>query len=140
MGHLVEPDAIRFVKGRVDQRSREPNVIVDQMLTMEEVERTFTDKLAVKFQHGLHDEQDMIRVRDVISRHPGTSEVVLLAEMPDETNPGQKIRYVLQTPDSFRVGCTTELKNELVEAIGEMHFKFHAQPIRKAGQSQGVGR
>ncbi len=140
MGHLVEPDAIRFVKGRVDQRSREPNVIVDQMLTMEEVEKTFTDKLAVKFQHGLHDEQDMIRVRDVLSRHPGTSEVVLLAEMPDDTNPGQKLRYVLQTPDSFCVACTSELKNELAEAIGEMHFKFHAQPIRKAGTNRGVGR
>ena len=56
MGHLVEADALRFVKGRVDQRSREPNVIVDQMMTMDEVEKTFTDRLAVKFQLGLHDE------------------------------------------------------------------------------------
>ena len=83
----------------------------------------------------------MIRVRDVLSRHPGLAEVVLLAEMPcSSTGPAIASTHDRQTPDSFRVACTSELRAELAEAIGENHFKFHAQPIRKAGAGRSVGR
>jgi DNA polymerase-3 subunit alpha len=139
-GHLVEQDALRFIKGRVDQRGREPNVIVDQIMTLEDVEKTFTDRLAVKFQQGLHDEQDMRRVRDVLARHPGLAEVVLVAETPDDASPGRRLRFVLAAPDALRVACTPELKSELAQAIGENHFKFHAAPVRKNGPARNGGR
>ncbi len=140
MGHLVEPDAICFVKGRVDRRGREPNLIVNQIMSLDEAEKTFTDRLAIKFQHGLHDENDMIRVRDILNRHPGLADVILLVETPDEKTNDRQLRYVMQLPNSMRVACDAALRTELAAALGENHFRFHAAPVKKNGNGNNIGR
>ena len=140
MGHLVESDAICYVKGRVDRRGREPNLIVNQIMSLDEAEKTFTDRLAIKFQHGLHDENDMIRVRDILNRHPGLADVILLVETPDEKTHDRQLRYVMQLPNSMRVACDAALRTELAAALGENHFRFHAAPVKKNGNGNNVGR
>jgi DNA polymerase-3 subunit alpha len=140
MGHLVELDAICFIKGRVDRRGREPNLIVNQIMTLDEAEKTFTDRLAIKFQNGLHDEKDMIRVRDILNRHPGLADVILLVDTPDDSAKGRSLRYVMQVPNSMRVACNAELRSELAAALGENHFRFHAAPVKKNGNGSNVGR
>lgn len=140
LGHMVEPDAIRFVKGRVDRRSREPNIIVDSIMSLEEAEKNFTDRLAVKFSSSLHDASDMRRVRTVLSRHPGNAEVILLADTPDDSAADRSYRFILAAPESLRVACTRELREELTQAIGPTHFKFHAVPVKRNGPARHTGR
>ncbi|MFG0294365.1 MAG: DNA polymerase III subunit alpha [Maioricimonas sp. JB045] len=85
-GEKVVSDAIVIVKGRIDARGREPNLIVNKLLTLEEAEKTFTKQVAIKFRRGYHTEEDMRRVNDILSRHPGKTPVVLVLETWPEEN------------------------------------------------------
>jgi len=127
-GEKVVADTICFAKGKVDRRGREPNLIVDKILSIDEAEAEFTNLVAIKFQRGLHDESSMIRVRDILQRFPGGTEVRVVLDTPDEAKPGRQVRYVMSTPNTLRVRCTTELQAELRGVLGEEHLRFHAPP------------
>ena len=141
LGEKVVPEGMRFIKGKVDKRSREPNVVVDSMWTLEEVEKEFTKQVAIKFQRGLHDEKSLARVRDILRRHPGRSEVVLVVDTLDEAEPSTRLRYIMQTPNDYRVCCTPELKTALTDILGEGHLVLVAES-RKNGHaaSNSIGR
>jgi DNA polymerase-3 subunit alpha len=108
----------------VDRRSREPNVIVDRILTPEEADKEFTQQLTVKFQRGLHTEQDMIRVRDVFSSNPGRTRVVVVVDSAEEIDPGSRLRYILSTRNDLTVACGDELQQGLHEILGEENVRF----------------
>ncbi|WLD12190.1 DNA polymerase III subunit alpha [Planctellipticum variicoloris] len=140
LGEKVEQDAVRFLKGKVDKRSREPNVVVDSMWTLEEVERDFTRQVAIKFQKGVHDTRVVNRVRDILNKHPGRTEVVLFVDTAEDAQPSARIRFIAQKPLEQKVSCTRELRTELSDALGDGNLKFMAEP-RTASRSGGsVGR
>lgn len=131
-GDLVVADAICFVKGKVDKRGREANLIVDQILTLEAAEKEFTNQLAIKFQCGLHTKHEMLQVREILARFPGNTEVVLVVDSAPEDSPDERYRYLLSTPASMRVSCGPQLKSELTTTLGDAHFQFHSKSRRAA--------
>lgn len=139
-GDRVVPETLCFVKGKVDRQRREPNVIVDQILTPDEADREFTSQLAVKFQRGMHTEQDMIRVRDVLNKYPGRTAVVIVVDSADEIDPSNRFRYILSTRNDLRVSCGAELREGLHEILGEENVQFHAVPKKKNGKSNASRR
>jgi len=135
LGDRVEPEAICFVKGKVDRRGREPNVIVNQLLSLEEAEKEFTSVVAIKFQRGLHTEDDMRRVRDVLHRFPGRTEVRVVVDSTNQEDPNTRLRYIMSTPSDLRVSCSARLRAELGHALGEEHFRFHTAFKKKTAPS-----
>lgn len=135
-GDLVKPEAMCFVKGKVDRRGREPNVIVDNILTMDDADKEFTQKLAIKFQRGLHTEQDMIRVRDALNKYPGKTEVMVVVDSPQEVDPSNRLRYVLSTRKELKVACGADLREDLHSILGEEHFRFQTAPKSKNGRNR----
>jgi DNA polymerase-3 subunit alpha len=79
-GEKIEPEAIVIVKGRIDARGREPNIICNKVMTLEEAEKEFTRQIALKFRNGYHTEADMQRVREILNRFPGKTPVVIIVE------------------------------------------------------------
>ncbi|MBT5017925.1 MAG: DNA polymerase III subunit alpha [Planctomicrobium sp.] len=140
-GEKVVADTIVVVKGRVDFRGREPNVIVNKLLTFEEAEKEFTKQVAIRFQNGLHTDEDMKRVKDLLSRHPGKTPVTIVVETNDPKPaangngngngvPGtQRLRAILST--SIQVSARPELKDELRSILGEGGFRFQAVPANQ---------
>jgi len=137
LGEKVEPEQIRFLRGKIDKRSREPNVIVDAIWTLEEVEKEFTRQVWVKFQKGLHDLATIQRVRDIIQTNPGKAEVVLLV---DTAEGDSRQRYIAAKPLEQKISVNRDLRRELTETLGEGHVKFIADLKRKPAASGGVGR
>ena len=137
LGEKVEPEQIRFLRGKIDKRSREPNVIVDAIWTLEEVEKEFTRQVWVKFQKGLHDLATLQRVRDIIQKHPGKAEIVLLV---DTAEGDSRQRYIAAKPLEQKISVNRDLRRELTETLGEGHVKFIADLKRKPASSGGVGR
>ena len=133
MGDRVVTDNVCYVQGRIDRRGREPNVIVDRILTPEEADREFTQQVAIKFQRGLHSEADMVRVRDILSRFPGRTEVVVVVDSAAEETPGQRMRYLLKTPAALSVSCGAEMQKALGDVLGEEHLRLHAPSRMKNG-------
>ncbi len=132
LGDKVFPEAICFIKGKVDRRGREPNVIVNQLLTLEEAEKEFTRQVAIKFQRGLHTEKDIVRASEVLKQFPGRTEVIIIVDTIDQENDGNRLRYIMATPNDVRVSCSSELQDALAAAIGREHFEFHSAPQKKS--------
>lgn len=133
-GEKVVADSIVVVKGRIDLRSREPNIIVNKLLTLEEAEKEFTKQVAIRFQRGLHTDEDMKRVKDLLSRYPGKTPVTVVVETNDPkatassdngSQPG-RVRAILST--SIQVAARPELKDDLKLILGEGGFRFQAVP------------
>ncbi|MCB9950651.1 MAG: DNA polymerase III subunit alpha [Planctomycetaceae bacterium] len=130
-GEKIVPEEIVIIKGRVDARSREPNIIVNRLYTLEQAEKEFTKQIFVKFVAGFHTEEDMRNVRDVLSRFPGNSTVTVVVETNrpehlngngDEENGNGRVQGLLSC--NYKVSANTELKQELRTILGEAGFRF----------------
>ena len=127
------PEECLFVQGKIDRRGREPSIVVHNVLTQEEAEREFTRQLAIKFRRGVHSRADMHRTREILGRHPGRVEVVVIIESSKSDNKSTPVRYIMSTPNDLRVSCSHELQSELSGVLGETDFEFHSANRRRGG-------
>ena len=139
-GEKIKKEAIVLIRGRIDARSREPNIIINKLMTLEQAEKEFTKRLLVKFKRGYHTEDDMKRVRDSLLRYPGKTPVVLVIDTWDESKNGNANgssngnghSSVTRTPlkcyltVSSTVSASAELRKELTTALGVDGFRFEA--------------
>ena len=138
-GEAVKAERVGYVRGRVDRRGREPNFIVNRLLTLDDADKEFTTKVVLSFDRSLHSEADMLRVRQILGRYPGAVEVVIVVNSFDEADPSIRRRYHLALPSAVRVACSSALRAELQSVLGEEHVRFHATPPKKnarAGESR----
>jgi DNA polymerase-3 subunit alpha len=133
-GETVKAECVGYVRGRVDRRGREPNVVVNKLYTLDDATNEFTTKVAIKFERGLHTEDDMLRVREVLGSHSGQIEVAVIVESADEHNPSLRRRFELALPANLRVTCSSKLRAALQGILGEEHVRFHAAPPKKHGR------
>ncbi|MBS0260672.1 MAG: DNA polymerase III subunit alpha [Planctomycetes bacterium] len=138
-GENIKPEAICFIEGRVDRRGREPNVVVNNLISMEEASHKFTDQVAVKFQRGLHGENEIDRVGEILRRHPGRCGVAIVIDSYDEQNPTLRFRYLLQPNASLKVAANSELANELEEVLGTGNVRYLSNQKPKTN-GNGNGR
>ena len=128
---IIKPESICFIRGRAERRGREPNLIVNEIITIEDANRKFTEQVAVKFQSGMHSDEDVVRVHDVLKRHPGKCEVVLVIESFNQEDNNRPVRYVLTTPPELRVSGDPEVAAALQEVVGTTNVRLHGSRRRK---------
>ncbi|MCA9117620.1 MAG: DNA polymerase III subunit alpha, partial [Planctomycetaceae bacterium] len=139
MGDNVEQEQICFVRGRVDRRGREPNVVVNHLMLPDEADKEFTKQLAIKFQRGIHTEHDMVQVRDVLHKFPGRTDVVLAVDTANgEGEQAEAWRVYLVTPADLKVSCGTELRAELNRVLGTGNYQLHSGR-KRGGNGNGNG-
>ncbi len=146
-GDKIKKDAIVLIRGRIDSKSREPNIIINKLLTLDQAEKEFTKRLLVKFRRGYHTEADMQRVRDALLRFPGKTPVVVVIDTWEEAvdNPPVSngnghtenghtatvatphrtaLKCYLTVPNAVSAGA--ELRQELTALLGSAGFRFEA--------------
>jgi DNA polymerase-3 subunit alpha len=138
-GELVVPEAVLYLRGKVDRRGREPNVIVNKLLTLDEADKEFTKQVAIRFQRGLHAEAELVRVREILDRYPGETDVIVVVDSADPHNPQTRLRYQLAPPQKLRVTCSTGLRRELIAVLGEENLSFVASSVKKNGNGRTNG-
>ncbi len=162
----VKLENIRLLKGRVDRRGREPNVIVNKLMTLEQADKELTTHVAIKFQRGLHTANDMERVRDIVKRYHGQTDLVLVVDSFDtndaangngaaensngsggtatavapKTGTGRRVRYLLNTGNDCSVSCSEEFQREVNEVLGIGHMQLGSSQKGKGGGGGSVGR
>lgn len=133
-GEKLESEEVLFVQGKVDRRGREPNIVVNRLLSLGEAEKQFTRQLAIKIQKGLHPAECLPRIKDLLKRSPGQSSVVLVVDSSDGEN-GERTRYYLSLPNELRVSCSSELQSDLTGLLGEDCLQLLATPFRSSRPS-----
>lgn len=80
---LIQVENIIIVQGKVDRRGREPNIVCNRIMTLDQADKEFTSQVAIKFDRALHSLDDVENVRSVLSRYPGSTDVVLVVDSFD---------------------------------------------------------
>ena len=133
-GEMVKPEAICFVQGKVEVRGSEPNLIVDRLLTVDEAEREFTQHIVIQFRRGLHTKDDMLRVRNTLTSHPGRTQVILALDSANEAEPTKRFRYIMPTPT--RVNCDRNFQTALGDVLGDGYVHLHAGKANGGGMGR----
>ncbi len=166
-GEKIKKDAIVLIRGRIDSKGREPNIIINKLMTLEQAEKEFTKRLLVKFRRGFHTEADMKRVRDALLRFPGKTPVVVVIDTWQEaetnghtlngnghaenghangaataiaTGPRTALKCYLTVPNAVAAG--NDLRSELTILLGSDGFRFEsgsASPAGNGSNSQDNG-
>lgn len=76
----IKPESVIIVAGKVDRRGREPNLVVNRIFTLDQADKEFTSQVAIKFEKGLHSPDDIQRVRSLLSRYAGPTDVILIVD------------------------------------------------------------
>ncbi|HLJ10975.1 MAG TPA: DNA polymerase III subunit alpha [Planctomycetaceae bacterium] len=139
LGERVKPETICFIEGTVDRRGREPNVVVNNLFTLDEAAKKFTDKVAIKFQRGLHGEADIDRAGEILRRHPGRCDVAIVVESFDDQNPTVRLKYLLAPSSAFKAAANAELAAELEQVLGAGNVQFLSTQKRKPANGNGKG-
>lgn len=128
---LIKRGTILVCMGRIDRRGREPNVITNKLMTLENAEKQFTEQIAIKFQKGIHSENDMLRVRETINRYPGKSDVVVVVDSfgSGSVIPGTGASGTEETaPASSEDGQMVATKTEVPQATNRMRYILATGP------------
>jgi len=82
-GHLVEPDAILAVVGKVDRRpgSEEVNLIVDKLLPLDEMAKQFSNGMVIRVREDQHGEQGLRQLREIVRGYPGKKRLRLRLDL-----------------------------------------------------------
>lgn len=165
---IIKVENIVVVQGKVDRRGREPNIVCNRILTLDQADKEFTTQVAIKFDRGLHSLDDVENVRKLLSRYPGSTDVVLVVDSVDPTAADQsessapssdrggtatavaeavtattsesgRVRYILTTGKECQVTVGPEFQQALRDTIGEEFFELKAAKT-SGGGGGSVGR
>ena len=120
---LVVSEQICLIIGRVDRRGREPNVIVNRMLDLDQADKEFTSQIAIKFQRGLHTPNEMRRVREIIGRYPGQTDVVLCVDSFSNNDKSDSSEPNTTAGTSESASSSNGHKRRSAEHSGSSHHK-----------------
>ena len=113
-GHLVLPDAILAVIGKVDRRagSEEVNLIVDKLLTLDEMEKQFSSGMVIRIREQEHGEQGLEKLKEIVRGYPGKKKLRLRLDL---ATGGQ----VWLDSNSTGVEASAELNDRIDQLLGE---------------------
>ena len=131
-GHLVEPDAIMVVRGSIDRRGEEANLIVNELIPLEELAGRFTRGMVIRVTEEQHAQRGLEDLYEIIRGYPGSCELQLVVCLSD----GSKV-YLKSS--NLRVELNPELRNRIDGLLGLGNVKLLSAPHRPSNPSNGNG-
>ncbi len=134
-GHLVQPDAILGIVGKVDRRpgAEEVNLIVDKLLPLEEFSKQFSSGLIIRVREDQHGEKGLQQLREIVRGYPGNKRLRLRLDL---ASGGQ-----VWIDSSWKgVEPNKELNDRIDQLLGEGNWTLErAAPKPKERQPAGRG-
>ncbi|MGE4157971.1 MAG: DNA polymerase III subunit alpha [Planctomycetota bacterium] len=121
-GHLLTPDAIVFLKGRLDRSREAPQLMVDEVITLESVASKLPRQVVIRLGTAGLDEDYLARLAGIFRNHRGDAPVLI------EFVQGAKAR-TLEVGPEFRVAPGEALERSLEDLLGP--GRVHYTPLVK---------
>jgi DNA polymerase-3 subunit alpha len=115
-GHLLDVDKILFVRGKVDCRRELPNIIANELITVEEAGEKLAARVTITLQAGQIDEQKVSHIRTICSGHRGKSPVYVTVV----TDKGLRVSAVADR--SLTVRPDVEFCRKMEQLVGAENF------------------
>ena len=134
-GTMVEPDKIVGIVGKVDRRpgSEETNVIVDKLLTLDELAKQFSSGMIVRVREDRHGEQALVQLKEIVRGYPGTKRLKLQLVLADGG-------YVVLDQCSIGIDINPELNARIDQLLGEGNRKMERAAPKPQNHANSNGR
>ncbi len=135
-GHLVEADAVLAARGTVDRRpgSEETNLIVQELIPLEELEKRYTGGVRVRLLEQRHGERELEMLHEILRGYPGSCELKMVIDFTD----GGRLHL---NCDGMRVDLTAEMRERVEELLGSGNFMpIPSRPPTSNGHRNGNGK
>jgi len=116
---LLVPEAVVFVRGRVDLRREKPNLRVADVIRAEEAPVRLTESVTVRLVASGLDDAMLRQLRHVLVEHTGNCPVYLTIRTADDVD------AMLRTDRALSVQPGAELADAVEALLGEGHLVFN---------------
>lgn len=117
---LIKSDQVVFALGRIDrsrsQNEDDANLIVDEILTVEEAERRFSNGILLKINESVHSEAELRNMYEIIRGYPGPDALELQVRCKDGRVAMMKSKMTLSS--------TPEMRERLKGLLGSDSFSL----------------
>ncbi len=127
-GHLVEAEAIVFLRGSVDRRRERPSILVDEIIPISEALEKLSGLLVLRLP-PVSDGGMLGKLRDVLAGQKGNCPVLL--ELCPSCRPD--VRAKIRAGSEWGIKPSRALADSLEEVLGDQkHFMFCPRPMQSA--------
>jgi hypothetical protein len=106
-----------FARGRIDTKSEEPAMLLEDVAPFQTVIRSEIDGIVVRLPDGEIDDELLETVAHIATTHQGSQKLLFEVAQGDDT-------FVIRTDARFNIGVTPELLDDLAEAAGPDSLSF----------------
>ena len=131
-GHRVEADAILVVRGSIDRRGDEANLIVNELIPLEDLAGRFTRGMVVRVTEEQHTQRGLEDLFEVLRGYPGSCELQLVVCLAD----GSKVHL---KSGGLRIDLNPEMRTRVDQLLGPGNVKLLSSPPRSTAPSNGNG-
>lgn len=114
---LVTDDRLVLLKGRIDHKREEPQVVVSKIIPVDEADAKLAAGVEVSLSSAGTGEDVLNGVAGILKRHPGRLPVRFRVNTPG-------LKVILEAGSEYRVAALGELVRECDELLGEGHVHF----------------
>lgn len=117
-GDILAEDKVLFVKGKVDCKRENPNILCDELIQIEDVCDKLATKVRIYLKHGDVSEESIKRISDVCTTHRGKSPL----HVSYTSKKGHKILAIANTRLSVRADMDFHKKLQAIVGPGKVRY------------------
>jgi DNA polymerase-3 subunit alpha len=133
---LITPDAVVAVRGSVDKRpgSEEANLICNEVMTLEMLEKRFTRGVWIRIDEQSHDADMLSQLKEILRGYPGNCDLQLAIHLKS----GARVHCVCE---GMKVSLTAEMRERVDGLLGPGHLRSissaASRPAPRGGRRRG---
>jgi DNA polymerase-3 subunit alpha len=114
---LITEDRVVFVKGKVDKKRENPNIIADDIIPIEEAAEKLAARVQLKLDSKQITDKKITAIKTICSRYRGKSDVCVTIQTP-------KGKVYATADKSFSVNPQVDFCKEIKRLVGEENFRI----------------
>jgi DNA polymerase-3 subunit alpha len=131
-GHRVAADATLVVRGSIDRRGEEVNLIVNELIPLEDLAGRFTRGMIVRVSETQHGERGLADLYEILRGYPGNCELQLVVCLADDSK-------VYLKSNRTRIELNPEMRSRVDSLLGPGNVKLLSAPQRSSPPPNGKG-
>ncbi len=122
-GELLKPDTVVFLQGTVNTVRDRPSIRINRVIPLSEAPKALQTHLIVNMPDGPEPEQQLVKLKRVLEKHPGTSTVLMTFSA------GNGGRMRVRLPRAITVEVGKRLISKIEALFGPDHVTYRARGL-----------